>query len=163
MTSIAFYQYAELSALRSAGLLGDLGWGVIPLDIRPPDNSRRTSTKGAVAGTFPKSDQRSLRGNQNDDSFGSNTSNSSSSANDVEKRELQQEVKRLAQERSFLLKRLQESNKDLLRRAEGIRVFFENDLRKSKLREERLRSQVNGTSVSVCISACAVVYVPVSV
>ncbi len=51
------------------------------------------------------------------------------------------ETSRLRAERSYLLNRIQQMNRTLERRAEGVKSFFINDLRKCELRENRLMVQ----------------------
>ncbi len=51
------------------------------------------------------------------------------------------ETSRLRAERSYLLTRIQNMNRTLERRAEGIKTYFINDLRKCELRESRLTVQ----------------------
>lgn len=52
-----------------------------------------------------------------------------------------EEVKRLKAERAFLIARLQDNSRSLERRAEGIRAYFEANILKSQLRENRLSQQ----------------------
>jgi hypothetical protein len=53
------------------------------------------------------------------------------------------EIRQLKSERSFLLNKLQTMSRTLERRAEVIKSYFENSLRKSNLRQNRMKSQIN--------------------
>lgn len=57
------------------------------------------------------------------------------------------EVLRLTQERSYLLGRIQDMERSLERRAEVIKSHFEGELRRSKLREMRLRETSDDLTV----------------
>ena len=52
------------------------------------------------------------------------------------------EVRRLHAERAFLLSRVQDMSRTLDRRAEAVKGYFEQDLRRARLKESRLQAQV---------------------
>jgi chromosome segregation ATPase len=105
----------DFEGLRSAGLLGDLDWGIVPLRVVMHD--RLTLQDLLVKST--------------------SSSSSSSSLSPLAK-----EVNQLKAERSYLLTRLQTTSRQLERRAEGIKSYFENDIRKAALRNTRLQTQL---------------------
>eukprot|EP01038_Epipyxis_sp_PR26KG_P010507 gene10507-14119_t len=165
----------EIKSLKAVGLIGDINWGVIPLQI-PPLASYDSDSIPIINNT----NQYKHNNNNNQDQMRHSRSvsppmrrreydlyNNSFNNNNNNKGYLQQfewhddhkrrdsmmnDIDRLTKERSYLLSQLQLANRTLDRRSEGIKSYFENDLRKAKLREEHLQLQLDHLQQSLAMS-----------
>ena len=115
---------SEKTALREMKLLSDADWGVVPLNLPVCSTMLAQKTKQDVP-----------RGSTHI------TSNTTAA-----------ECKRLSIERSFLMRRLQTMTRTLERRAEGIRSYFEDSIRRETLRADRARAETNELQQALTLS-----------
>ena len=127
---------SELSALRQAGLLGDFGWGPVPLDLTvlqaiAGDAVRKAGVRaGAEAGPGVSG-------------FGSIRSTVAA------RTDLSAEVRRLSSERATLQRRLQATSRQLERRAEAVYAHFADLLRQGAQAESRISRQAAELAASL--------------
>lgn len=118
---------AELRDLRKAGLLGDMDWGLIPLQL-PTQLSAAAGGSGGSAGS-----NATIHQLQKQDHHSSPTSSRNRSP----------EHRQLLAERRYLMQRLQDMTRTLERRAEGIKAYFEGTIRREQLKDERKATQIS--------------------
>lgn len=116
----------EILALKSAKLLGDLEWGVLPLMLPTDSDECVDSTLRCMLGKEHLIHSKS-----------------------TEDKHLHYQIQRLSAERHYLLQRLQGMSRTLERRVEAVKSYFEDDLRKAKLRESRLLQQKDSLQESL--------------
>ena len=125
----------ELKDLRLLGLIGDLDWGIIPLAL--PDNlniilnsSSSSSSLAAVATSSAKKTNVN-----NTKAIASTTTTTTSMYSERENR--------LLKERNYCLFKLQQMSRLIERRAENIKSYFDNQIRKSIIKQQHMHHHID--------------------